>query len=74
MTLTGRAKKKVSTSSRVLFSTENHAAHAGLGGQLPKKEKGSLLFVMRLLLFFKAPGFSLLSLYVNPALTQALTP
>ena len=32
----------------------------------------SLLFVMRPLIFSEALGFSLLSLYVNPALTEAV--
>ena len=50
---------KVYTSSDVLFSTES----------LGEEKKRSSLFVMRPPIFSEALGFSLLSLYVNPANT-----
>ena len=43
----------------------------GLDDRFPKKEKkGSSLFLIRPLIFSEALGFSLLSLFVNPALNQ----
>ena len=53
-----RSKKKVYTFSDVLFSTES----------IMKRKKRSSLFLMRPSIFYEALGFSLLSLYVNPAL------
>ena len=53
-----KSKKKVNTSSDVLFSTES----------IMKRKKRSSLFVMKPPIFSEALGFSLLSLYVNPAL------
>ena len=46
------------TSLDVLFSTEN----------VGEEKKRTSLFVMRLPILFELPGFSLLSLYVSPAL------
>ena len=53
-----KSKKKVYTSSDVLFSTES----------IMKRKKRSSLFVMKPPIFSEALGFSLLSLNVNPAL------
>ena len=55
-----KRKKKVYTSSDVLFSTENWLS--------VKRKKRSSLFVMRPPIFSEAQGFSLLSPYVNLAL------
>ena len=55
-------KKKVFMSADVVFS---------LKISLKTEKKGFSLFVLRPLIFSEALGFSLLSLYVNPAQPQA---
>ena len=52
ITLIGRTKKKVYTFLDVLFCTES----------ISEERKKSSLFVMKLPIFYKALGFSLLSL------------
>ena len=53
-----KSKKKIYTSSNVQFSTES----------IGEEKKRSSVFVMRPPIFSEALGFSLLSLYLNPAL------
>ena len=63
-----KSKKTSSPPHMSCFELKIMLLMPGLGGRLPKKEKGSSLFVMRPFIFSEALGFSLLSRYVNPTL------